>query len=169
MTTFEVILDTFGDESELWTMNRMSIGAPLPLAHLSRIERVDSVQKVDFGQYFGGYYRDPENGIGGVEGLILASLGGLAGGGIAWLLLSGSALSMFYGGHRELGRRAAASDTAAACHRFRLGMDRRSPGRTLPGDSRGSAACRNGPTGALKRRTTLSRFLENLQITRELF
>lgn len=32
-----------------------------------------------------------------VEGLILASLGGLAGVGISWLLLSGNTFSMFYG------------------------------------------------------------------------
>ena len=66
MASFDELLDRMLDGSELITVSRVSPGAPLPLAYLPRIQRVDGVEGVQFQQGFDAYYQNRENHFGGI-------------------------------------------------------------------------------------------------------
>ena len=49
------------DDTRLVVRHAASLVFPLPLAYRSRLEQVPGVQRVGFGNWFGGYYQDPKN------------------------------------------------------------------------------------------------------------
>jgi len=61
--SFDNAIDRLTDASRLRTASRISVVAGLPLAHRARIEGVAGVRAVGLWSYFGGYYREPANGI----------------------------------------------------------------------------------------------------------
>jgi putative ABC transport system permease protein len=61
--SFDNAVDRLTDASRLRTASRINVAAGLPLAHRARIERVPGVRAVGVWNYFGGYYREPENGV----------------------------------------------------------------------------------------------------------
>jgi len=60
---FDHAIDRLTDAAELRTMSRINIAAGLPLAYRARIESVPGVREVGVGNFFGGYFQDPRNGI----------------------------------------------------------------------------------------------------------
>lgn len=56
-------------DSRLRIMSRVNINEALPIAHLSRIERVPGVEHVSFYNFFAGYLQEPRNnfGVGAVD------------------------------------------------------------------------------------------------------
>jgi putative ABC transport system permease protein len=49
------------DDTRLVVRHAASLVFPLPLAYRSRLEQVPGVQRVGYGNWFGGYYQDPKN------------------------------------------------------------------------------------------------------------
>jgi putative ABC transport system permease protein len=61
--SFDNAIDRLTDATRLRTQSRINIMAGLPLAHRARIESVPGVLEVGVYNYFGGYFRDPENSV----------------------------------------------------------------------------------------------------------
>ena len=61
---FDSAINAMSD-TRLRVQHRMSITRWLPLAQLAQIERVPGITHVSYYGYFGGYYKDPKNQIGG--------------------------------------------------------------------------------------------------------
>src|SRR5947207_499150 len=49
------------DATRLVVRHAASLVFPLPLAYKERLERVPGVERVSWGNWFGGYYQDPKN------------------------------------------------------------------------------------------------------------
>ncbi|HET9251691.1 MAG TPA: FtsX-like permease family protein [Candidatus Eisenbacteria bacterium] len=49
------------DDTRLVVRHAASLVFPLPLAYAQRLEQVPGVQRVGYGNWFGGYYQDPKN------------------------------------------------------------------------------------------------------------
>jgi putative ABC transport system permease protein len=49
------------DDTRLVVRHAASLVFPLPLAYKDRLERVPGVERVGWGNWFGGYYQDPKN------------------------------------------------------------------------------------------------------------
>lgn len=49
------------DDTRLVVRHAASLVFPLPLAYQQRLEQVPGVQRVGYGNWFGGYYQDPKN------------------------------------------------------------------------------------------------------------
>ena len=64
MASFDKVIDQVTGGSILVTASRVSMGAGLPMAYRSVIERVDGVVAVQVDQEFGAYFQDPKNGVG---------------------------------------------------------------------------------------------------------
>jgi putative ABC transport system permease protein len=66
MAGFDQLLADVIDDTQLYTISRLSPGEPLPLAYVQRIERLEGVREVGGRVSFNAYYQHPEQSFGGV-------------------------------------------------------------------------------------------------------
>jgi putative ABC transport system permease protein len=64
-SSFDSAIAELTNESRLRVQNRVNISAALPVSYQSRIENVKGVASVASFNFFGGYYRELANGVGG--------------------------------------------------------------------------------------------------------